>query len=204
MRSHWVSGCITKAFRWPPSLHCRLWNIIKQPSFPLSSTTIIWIQSFRVPILKYRDWDGVQQNHKEVANTYWVLCLIIVFIACHYHLNEWLGGHLYKTAHPLCQNMDFKTAHYNHMCQMWLYDYVVQTSPMMVPAIVLFIKYGMLSKHPHHESYPCHHLQMLLWILIPWLHPIFTIVMEDYNGLDLILNLNYKFLGYFLVVMWQA
>jgi len=35
-------------------------------------------QSFRVPILKHRDLDGVQQNHKEVANTYWVVCLIIV------------------------------------------------------------------------------------------------------------------------------
>ncbi len=28
--------------------------------------------------------------------------------------------------------------------------------------------------------------------------------MEDSNGLDLIVNLNYKFLDYFLVVMWQS
>jgi hypothetical protein len=27
----------------------------------------------------------------------------------------------------------------NHMCQMWLYDYVVQTSPTMVPAIALLL-----------------------------------------------------------------
>lgn len=99
---------------------------------------------------KHRDLDGVQQKPqggcKHLLGGVFDYCVYCMSL----HLNEWLGGHLYKTPPTMS-----KHGFYDCTLQSYLPNVIVCLCSPNIPCDGSghrsFIEYGMLSKHPHHK-----------------------------------------------------